>query len=213
MVSKSTLSIKQKLSKISKNSLKLRWNTIAKIVKCARIPLLLLSAYGIGYQLGIVDYSRDPKLKQEEMLKTLLSEMNTTLNDVLIARDEEFYRFESVIRNPRLHQISKVGHRIIHSAHRYIDTNLKLLQETALEHSEGDDNNNEDKLLTRLYNENKFAREMIDAKIRLDGKWQYILVQSDIANAFVHEVLPNRIFVTTAMMGKFSYVRFNFSEF
>ena len=105
-----------------------------------------------------------------------------------------------------MRQISRVGCRIIQCAHKYVDMQLKeaylgALGAKKLAELELDADMDEE-VLKRLYIEHEKTQEWTDAKSRLDGKWQYTLVQSNVPNAFVSEVLPNRIFVTTSMLGK-----------
>ena len=64
--------------------------------------------YGIGYQQGIVEYSRDPKAKERELLTTLLAGMDATPSDVRISKEGDFYRFKN-IKHPQLRQISRVS--------------------------------------------------------------------------------------------------------
>jgi len=129
---------------------------------------------------------------------------DATPSDVKVAKDGDFYRFKN-IKHPQLRQISRVGCRIIQCAHKYVDVQLKAAYSDALgakQLAETDEDMDEE-LLKRLYTEHEKIQEWTDAKSRLDGKWQYILVQSDIPNAFVSEVLPNRIFVTSSMLETF----------
>ena len=52
---------------------RLKWKILARLAYYARIPFLVLSVYGIGYQQGIMDYSRDTIRMEMKLLDTILA--------------------------------------------------------------------------------------------------------------------------------------------
>jgi hypothetical protein len=58
-----------------------RFSRLAKIVKYARIPFLMVTVYALGRQQGIIECSRNPRLVEDELLRTIFADvgMSSTL--------------------------------------------------------------------------------------------------------------------------------------
>src|SRR5210317_823575 len=55
-----------------------RWRRIARIAYYIRIPALVLSVYGIGYQQGIIDFAREKETMEAKLLQTVLAGVGCT---------------------------------------------------------------------------------------------------------------------------------------
>jgi len=184
---------------------RLKWKVIAKAVKYLRIPALILSVYGFGYQQGIIDYSRDPKLKEHQLLTSTLADIGADHSDIKVANNTEWAKFTT--DDPKLNQIVRVGSQIIEAARKNVAEELNHAIDEALQNATSTSDgkrtpmNQADAL--KLLSENENVLFWTDAQTRMEGRWQYILVNSEIPNAFVSEILPKRIFVTTGMFQTF----------
>lgn len=74
-------------SNASATTQKLKWKLLARIVYYLRIPFLVLSVYSIGYQQGIMDYSRDPKKMEASLLERFWQ-----VSDTFPRKTEQAYR-------------------------------------------------------------------------------------------------------------------------
>jgi len=95
-----------------------------------------------------------------------------------------------------------VGEKILRAARQYVKSNLAdAVKEAASRlppESVADD--------TKLYEALELDEEVdgwTKARQQVHGHWQFVLIPSSIPNAFVSEMLPRRIFITTAMFEEF----------
>jgi len=177
---------------------------LAKILKIIRIPILVVAVYSLGYQQGIVEYSRNPDEKRKELLNQIVSgvgcddpnrvfgvqegrELKRLLADVapkyacLKYAGKTGYE-EGADREIQLRHVASIGHRIVESAKLYVDEKLS--------EAEGQEQ----------------KEEWTEAKKRIgDGNtiWSFILIDVPTPNAFVSETMPQMIFVTTALLETF----------
>jgi hypothetical protein len=110
--------------------------------------------------------------------------------------------------DPRTIKVAKIGREVINSARRYVRKNLDEAVEKAKEMIDGEYGKNE--LLAKKLLEDPNVAFWAESLERLEGaqlegieNWQYVLVKSSIPNAFVSEMLPQRLFVTTGMFDQF----------
>lgn len=178
-----------------------RWNRLARLVRFTRIPFLVLSVYGLGYQQGIVDDIRDPKNTREAIMDKVLSSVAISSRDeVYSISDDEINSSPLNSFRPRMREVNRIatiGHKIILAAREYVKQQLearaRLIQA---------------KLPTNMPEEQRVAILDRDAEVKkwrkatmqLNGSWSYLLLETTIPNAFVSELLPKRIFVTTSML-------------
>mmetsp|Transcript_24069 Transcript_24069/g.51967 ORF Transcript_24069/g.51967 Transcript_24069/m.51967 type:complete len:472 (-) Transcript_24069:62-1477(-) len=205
---------------------RIKWKIIARIAYYVRVPFLVLSVYGIGYQQGIMDYSRDPKNTESKLLDTTLASVGcTSLEDkgkVLIAHEGEWKNLLSKFRSNHhlyhaqddstydeehrrmvmLHNASVVGEKIVNVAQSYVKGKLKEAVKDATNEMPPEVSENE-RLLYRALEMNEEVDEWTKASRHMEGPWRFVLIPSSMPNAFVSEILPHRIFITTSMFETF----------
>lgn len=173
---------------------------IASIVRFVRIPVIVTSVYGYGYQQGIMDCTKAPVKMQESILSSVL--MSTGVKEkseveVVTEKDISFYSYK------KSHQVAAVGSKIIQAAKEMVTEEIKAAEEKV--NSKLPKDIAEEERSARLMSDSYVqfwtaAREQLDGEDLATGEWQYILVQSELPNAFVSEALPQKIFITTAML-------------
>ena len=154
-----------------------------------------------------LDCTRTPLALQEQIMKGILRSTGIeSSNQVHIVKETDI----SFGSRERHHQVAWVGHKIISAARDYVQTQLqdamnavraKLPPDTSepdfLEQCEQDDT----------------VQYWYDARLRLQGEdvqnkiWQYIFISSETPNAFVTEILPQRFFITTAMLNEHYWLK------
>jgi len=197
----------------------LTWSRIAFYVKVARIPFLIVAIYGLGYRQGVTDSVRNPLKLQQGTFETLLKEIGVDSDqDVEIVSERGVSGFSTLewfigraqvkADDPRALKIASIGKEIICSARRYVRKNLEDAVEKAKENYKG--RVMKDEVLARKLSEDPEVEFWIHALERLEGaslegidKWQYVLATTPIPNAFVSEMLPQRLFVTTGLFEQF----------
>ena len=160
------------------------WKRFARVVKYSRIPLLVVSVFGLGYNQGIIDYSRDPEAKKKQLLSQALTGVAATSANLIVDGSDI-----------RLRQVQRVGSRMTGTARQFVQRELRLAVQKWEEN-------------TKTFGG---GIAVIDPQVEfwhaaernMEGKWNYYLIESPIPNAFVSEVLPHNIFITTSMMDNF----------
>ena len=186
-------------------------------------------------RVGIIDYSRDPDKKQDELLATILAGVGCHSRDDVrtstegswsnknkatavaasaaasvmkgrgtAADDSEVQPTSTTIyeRERQFRRVGTVAERMTGVARKFVDEELQKIMSARMEELPKSIVDDEDKLYRTLLRDDEF-RLWAHAKQRMEGKWRYHLITSDIPNAFVSELLPQRIFVTTSMLEKF----------
>jgi hypothetical protein len=87
------------------------WRRLATFVKYTRIPFLIASVYGLGYQQGILECTRNPDALQRSMLQAMLASLGVTEQDITIVQDGNI----SYGSNKRHHQVAVVGRKYINA--------------------------------------------------------------------------------------------------
>jgi Zn-dependent protease with chaperone function len=191
-----------------------------------RIPFLVLSVYGIGYQQGIMDYSREPQNMESKLLDTILAGVGCVTPEdregVMIAYEGEWRtllaRFrahhlkvhggedigydEEYRRVVMLRNIAIVGEKIVKVAQIHVKEKLKEAVKDATCDLPPEVLENE----SRLYKALDGVEDVelwTRARRHMDGQWKYVLIPSSVPNAFVSEILPHRIFITTSLLQQF----------
>ncbi|KAG7371069.1 peptidase M48 Ste24p family protein [Nitzschia inconspicua] len=196
------------------------WSRIAFFVKVVRIPFLVVAIYGLGYRQGITDTVRNPLKLQQGTFEALLHEMGVEdfEEDVEIMSERGVSGFSTLqwiigrakveAEDPRTLKVANIGREVIDSARRYVRKNLDEAIEKGKERLDGE--YQKDEALARKLLEDPKVAFWAESLERLEGaklegidNWQYVLVKSPIPNAFVSEMLPQRLFVTTGIFDKF----------
>ena len=203
-----------------------KWRIIARVAFYLRIPFLVLSVYGIGYQQGIMDYSREPAEMESNLMDTVLSGVGCTSAEerekVLVAREGEWrtllakFRAEHPLRRAQdeegyneehrrmvmMHNASIVGEKVVSVAKAYVKAKLTETVKEATEQMPPEILEDEKKLYRALLSIEE-VQLWTRARAAMDGSWRYVLIPTPIPNAFVSEILPHRVFVTTSMFERF----------
>ena len=224
-----------------------RIKAFARFVRIVRIPALCFGVYGLGYQQGIIDYSRDPDQKQDELLTTILAGVGCHSRDGLRTSTEGSWENRNKAtavaasaaatvvkgrvgddtgnstssdadgitesgtnsntsttyeRERQFRRVGVVGERMTGVARKFVEEELGKVMSDRMKTLPEEIVNDENKLYRTLLKDDEF-RLWAHAKQRMDGRWKFHLVASDIPNAFVSELLPQRIFVTTRMLEQF----------
>ena len=208
------------------NTIQLRWKILARIVYYLRIPFIVLSVYGIGYQQGIMDYSREPETMQSRLLDTTLASVGCTSSEdkeqILIAHEGEWRNLLSKLRSDlklrhaqddasydrkhrrmvMMHNSSIVGEKIVKVARNYVKERLIAAVKEATSQMPPEFLEDEI-LLHQLLERDDEVNLWTKARRHMEGHWQFVLIPSEVPNAFVSEILPRRIFVTTSLFETF----------
>lgn len=201
-----------------------RFKLIARVAYYFRIPFLVLSVYGIGYQQGIMDFSREPEKIKSGLLDTILTSVGCTSTEdkkgVLIADEGQSMKLLSKLRydlrhaqdgasHDLLHQrmvmmqnSSMVGEKIVKGARAYVKDKLAEAVKETTSRMSPKILQDED-LLYQLLGLDEDVKLWTNAQKHMEGPWQFILIPSMMPNAFVSEILPHRIFITTALFETF----------
>lgn len=197
------------------------WRRVALFVKYTRIPLLILSVYQLGYQQGIIDYSRDPSEKEEALLDSILASVgcnDRTKLDICHSSDNGGRTSSSpssslllllpvlqIKKNkPVTRRVAAVGGKIIAMAQLFIKDELgKAVDQVTKELSPDVTDAQLYDLIRKDSNVQYWDKASRRLKSKTTNGWSFLLIDTPIANAFVTEILPNRIFITTAMFEHF----------
>lgn len=171
------------------------WKRVARVVKYIRIPFLVLSVYGFGYQQGIIDDSRNPQGTQQALLDNVFASVGVyDRAHVHIVQDGDSYLKSS---NKSCKRIAKIGRSIVKVARQYVQQQIELKAKEIRAKLPLDIT--EEQFLAVLMRNDDFQR-WYKAKSQLEGNWSYLLLETKLPNAFVSEILPKRIFVTISML-------------
>eukprot|EP00956_Cyclotella_meneghiniana_P021615 scaffold39524_cov62-Cyclotella_meneghiniana.AAC.4 len=178
------------------------YRLLARLAYYARIPFLVLSVYSIGYQQGIMDYSRDPKKMQYNLLDTILAGVGCINREgVLVANEGEWRALLSSDRH-RLHgddsdeanharavmirNVSMVGERIVKVARSYVK---QKLEEAVRESSSKLPPDIDEAHLYEALEYDEEVERWTRALRHMEAPWKYVLIPTDLPNAFVSEIL------------------------
>jgi len=201
----------------------------AKVLRAIRIPFLVVSVYQLGYAKGIVDFARNPEGKTTELLKNAVLNGVVDMDDpdtrIYINKEgsqivyaEEFSRrlirrskvdnsiyFKTNEREAQARRIALVGERIVNAARIYVTDKLNQVIDEQKDHMPEELASDPDALHQALILKNDEYTKWHAAKERmiLGGKWKFVLLSSSVPNAFVSELAPATIFVTTSFLDTF----------
>ena len=146
-------------------------------LRAFRLMVIGGGLYQLGYVGAISDYARDPDAMEKKMYSSLLTGFDAT--ETLSPLSFEHRRVAAVSAN------------IIHAAQEWCAAQLKAAQArenvrgTKQEKAEWSDE----------------TQKWTEAVSRISGSWRTHVIQADIPNAFVSDICPKRIFVTTGQTG------------
>ena len=173
-----------------------------------------------------MDYSREPENMESKLLDTTLASVGCTSPEdkakVLIAYEGEWRNLLSKFRSDHrlhhaqndvtydedhrrmvmMHNSSVVGEKIVKVAQSFVKDKLREAVKEATSHMPPEVLDNEE-LLYQVLEQNDEVNLWTKARRHMEGPWRFVLIPSPMPNAFVSEILPHRIFVTTSMFEKF----------
>lgn len=196
------------------------WKRFALFVKVTRIPMLIAAVYGLGYQQGIMDTVRNPLKLQQGTFESLCKEMGVNSGEDIEMISERMARPRLVrlgwweteetptSNDARAQKVADIGREIIRAARTYVRQQLDEAVQKAKKKLESQ---SLDKVeYARLIHADKEVEFWLEAHERIEGNasdgiknWQYILLNTQVPNAFVTEMLPQRFFVTTGLFDSF----------
>lgn len=169
----------------------------AKIVRYIRIPVLVASVYSLGYQQGIIEYARNPMELKEALLDSVLASVGCSdRSGVSSIRDSDSSGIFSQA-NRQVKQVARIGGKIMVAA-KVLATQKQLEAIEAIKSRLPQDLPPEK--LVEILDQDEFYQTWTTAIEQLDGNWTYMLIDSQLPNAFVTEILPRNIFITTSML-------------
>ncbi|GKY92983.1 hypothetical protein MPSEU_000266900 [Mayamaea pseudoterrestris] len=174
------------------------WRRLATVLKYTRIPFLVASVYGLGYQQGILECTRNPEALQKNLLQSMLVSLGVTEKDITVVQDGKI----AYGSNKKHHQVAAVGHAIIQAARDYAKEQLQTAMDDCKTKLPPDISQQD--LMIALQRD-ELVQEWQTARLRLEGEygdkqWQYIFIHTPNPNAFVTEILPQRFFITSSML-------------
>jgi Zn-dependent protease with chaperone function len=149
------------------------------------------------------DCTRTPLALQEEIMKGVLKSTGiTSPKQVHIVSENEISSVSP--KHTRHHQVAQVGHKIICAARDYVQGELQKALDNVQAQMPPDVS---EKDFFQQCETDETVQYWYDARLRLQGEdslkkkpWQYVFIESNVPNAFVTEMLPQRFFITTAML-------------
>lgn len=199
------------------------WYRFANFVRYVRIPALVLGVYSLGYQQGIMDCTKTPKMLQDKIMSTILVEQGVKdTKHVQVVGEMELRKFSS--RNKEHFHVAQVGQKVIEAAKQHVQVKLSESMEKVREKLPDD---MADHLLEEHYAKDADCEFWYHAGLRLmgenDNPWHYVFIQTSMPNAFVTgkykrafsvyhrkmvlicyrcptEMLPQRFFITTGLL-------------
>lgn len=176
-----------------------RWRRLAALLRYTRIPLLILGVYQLGYQQGVMECIKRPLSLQDQILTSILSSMGARRDQVTVVEEG----FIVPISPSPHHQVAAIGHRIVSAARDYVEAELQAAMNSVKANLPEDI---DEAAALAYYQAHPDVQYWQEARLRLEGEqrhsraWQYIFIDSRAANAFVTEILPQRFFITSAML-------------
>jgi Zn-dependent protease with chaperone function len=202
-----------------------RWRRLGLIFKYTRIPFLIVAIYGLGYQQGVIDTVRNPFKLQQGLFESICLEMGVTSGDQvdIISERRPPPKFTKLgwayvsdldghgkIHDVRTQRVASIGREIIRGARMYVKDELKTAVEKAKVTILTNKSDLSSEEVTKLVFEDPEVDFWEQSRQRIEGStidgikdWQYVLLDTDIPNAFVSEMLPQRFFVTTGLFKEF----------
>ena len=144
-----------------------------------------------------MDDSRNPQQTRGALLDKVLAGVGASRDTMDVIHDGEAGLFSSTRTHAETKRVAAIGRKLVQVAKIYVKNQLK---ETA-DHIQANllsDKVNYDQLVKAFAADQKY-KQWTMALRRLEGDWSYLILQTKLPNAFVTEILPRQIFITTAM--------------
>jgi Zn-dependent protease with chaperone function len=137
------------------------------------------------------------------MKGVLLSTGITSPKQVHIVSENEIISMGGSTSTQQHHQVAQVGHKIICAARDYVAAEIQNALDDVKAALPPDVS---DAAFLKQCETDETVQYWYDARLRLQGEevqnkaWEYVFIESKVPNAFVTELLPQRFFITTAML-------------
>jgi len=188
---------------------------VARVIKYLRIPALVAGVYGVGYQVGQMDYASNPAKSEKKLLDAVVQQSGCQCdptkpdNRTRIATDgdREALALDDLVHlrdksDVDMHRFVKVAGRIVKVAKDYTSLARKDAESELMKELPTDITSDKD-ALEKVYS----AQEKVDPRMGaaewMEGDWSYVLLDSPMPNAFVTSILPRKIFLTSAMLDQY----------
>ena len=192
-----------------KPSLFSRYKRLAQAVRFARIAGVVVSVYALGYQQGIINCVRTPRLMEDELLQTILADVGVKNKEqvhIFTSEDKPNAVFAMATPSGRIQaQTVRIGNDIIRVASLHVRQELVKAIKAVQEKLPADLS---PEVSRKICHEDDQVKIWEAALYRIEGEnlhlpWKYVIVDSPLPNAFVSEILPQRFFITTSMFNHF----------
>jgi predicted Zn-dependent protease len=151
----------------------------------------------LGYQQGIIEYARNPTDSKEALLDYVLASNGCRdKSGVSSSRDIVSSRMFSKA-NRAVRKVARIGGKIMIAAKALAAQKQAEAIEAVLSTLQTDISKEN---LVAILDEDDSYQRWTTAVEQLDGKWTYMLIDSQVPNAFVHQIMPRHIFITTSML-------------
>lgn len=159
-------------------------------VRIIRIPTIAAGIFSLGYHQGVIESQQHPEQFQEQLMASVLQDAAAATSDyeVLSARDVSGLSKRRLVKSSRNHQVAHVAQQLVEVGMQHIAMELEKAYKS--------DNKKDIELweAARL----RFAGR--PEKLNDNGTWKFVFVDSPVPNAWVTELLPRKIFITTALL-------------
>jgi Zn-dependent protease with chaperone function len=190
---------------------------IGYIVRLVRIPIVAAGIFSLGYHQGVIESQRNPQYFQKQLMDAMLLDCcpdGDVKAEILSELDVQGWSAATKIATSRNHQVASVATKIIQQAKLYIRHELEKAEAEArasilLELSTTKGGNNktlsEAEIVKRI-SKSKQVSKWREAQWRVIGSdldtepWRFVFVDGPGPNAWVAELLPKRIFITTSLL-------------
>jgi len=187
----------------SSSSSKTVWDRRATWYKYLRMTGLVASVYTLGYQMGVMDFASNPDEKEKALLRSVLKSAGCADPDTQaeIASDGDYWTLATTHNKQLLHRVAVVGEKIVHAGKLYARQEKERAQADLVQQLStsiaADDTTAQLGEVLAADDPRVQAANLMDGG---GGRWQYILFDSPMPNAFVTQLLPRKIFVTKALL-------------
>ena len=172
-------------TRLRQNTSRPSYVIFARFVRYLRIPFLIISIYQLGYQAGIIAYAADPEHTERVLLQEVLAGVGCTdqVGKVQKIRDaEEKSWFSSPSSSVDAQRVSIVARIVLKAAILYVRQEREKAADNL--HSQLPDDLSQSEYYALLLQDEEFSK-WNDALKRLSGDWTYLIVSTDLPNAFV----------------------------
>lgn len=165
---------------------------IGSILRIIRIPVIASGIYSLGFAQGAIEVQKNPYQFEQQMLETCVKNGTpgwSTPKYILLSEKD------AGKKDDRNSQLATVATEILNQARPYVQEQLEQAKAQA---------GQEESDTSSLGNEMKDRKviEWTEAQDRICGssEWTFCILDTEIDNAWVTELLPYRIFITSGLL-------------